>query len=93
VEVVRQGQRHIGQLVAHRNRLQIDDPIFFCGFVGGQAAVLARREREVLLLEFLPNRLVNALRIVRRGGKQINDQELTATLSTRMPYSTAAKIY
>ena len=72
-------QRHIGERPAHGKVLHIFSH-WRRGHVGRQRQRFVRRQLERLLLDLVPDRLVDALRVALRRREEIDDQDVNAFL-------------
>jgi hypothetical protein len=69
VHVIGQKQRHVGQEVSHRQRLDVRHALG-ARLVGDENAVLAGREWKVLFLDFVPDGFVDPLGSRGVGGNR-----------------------
>src|SRR5262249_18445478 len=76
VEPSLEEQRHVGQCVAHRDRLVIGNR-WRPRVVGRAGQGLLGRQFEVLLLDLVPDGLVNALRIALAGRETVLSAPVT----------------
>jgi hypothetical protein len=72
---LRQEQGHLGENIADGDWLDVGGFLHSC-LVRGDNAILSLGEDEIFFEELVPDKFVNAERISRRWGKEIDDQDV-----------------